>query len=1162
MRKIPANEGRASSPTPSGPPATHASAPGALWTQGTGIPQKSTENLSSREDARWASSQTNASSQFRYSREFILGLFDADVKPPEDFEHHEGFTSETVLIPMANIPLTETERKLFTSQSVNSDISTRRPPYGRQESKDGVRPPRAPGSAQRAYSNRDRTDSFRQRNKTEPSGDDDPWDTPSGVGSFSGNGFFSNEEELSRAKISEHKDLDWGRVRDPPVRTASPAPIGKKDRGTQDAGSPTRSNRSVSPLKKGPLTSATSGPSNVAAIGPSGIPASQAKSDLDSHRPTVARSASFADMFGTFGQSAVNPPVASMTSLHGLSLGRHTPDPIHPPSMSRTVSKDSIGHLPMLPPGIAQPVAVASVFVAPKWQYKDPSGAVQGPFTPVQMHDWYKAGYFNGDLPVKHVDDFNYEPLSRLLQRYGEDQPFIADLEEFERRYHEQLQRRVPASNLGMSSAAGLQDFYAPDVVTPSTVGFNPLNAFGGNPVTPGLFTPGTLGADPLNGVGRDRFGSTGLDVGSNGFSRGGWGDPAGLGRSGWSGLASDLASPFVRPSGIGTPGSPATVYQGSYFDQRNQIAQGDTYMGVMGQRQPSHSAFGFGPQSAATHAAPQSPAAAALFASQSLDYGKPANSAAHPEWGTFGAIRSNIAEPTGTGPAVQLPYNDEPHAPIDVVSKLIDEPVPDNVEFKTDKGLPEQSTHLGVSDEGKAIDDKLVQQPKKATEPSGTKNRKARREEQRQSEKKHEARTPDGSKNLDANPAPQAGVPAVDLRAIMSEEEIRRKKEEEDSNTERATQLEREIAELQQQQDAQEKKLASAWASGRKGDQPKLSLKEIQEMEQKQREAADRERERRTQELLLQQAALLQEQEAAANTPWIKDSSAVWSSTRPVATRQKSLAEIMAEEEKRKKKEADRAGQQSEIASSGARKYAELASPSVSSATTSAAGWATAGSSQRNSATSRPVNVIASSGTVKPTTTDATGGAWNVVGKQGHVMKPPAPPAPAPAPAPRPAIVSVNVDSVPSSRPAHSNRTTGSSSAEDLSLKIGPGGMSAGFMQWCRQALRPLQQSSAAGVKVDDFVQILLSIPQNDSATLQMICDDTLGHLTAIDPRKFSLEFNQRRKADGSAEGWSTVTGSGAGYTTGAPVGGLEEFDSGNKFVVVKKGKGKKKRV
>ncbi len=76
----------------------------------------------------------------------------------------------------------------------------------------------------------------------------------------------------------------------------------------------------------------------------------------------------------------------------------------------------------------------------------------------------------------------------------------------------------------------------------------------------------------------------------------------------------------------------------------------------------------------------------------------------------------------------------------------------------------------------------------------------------------------------------------------------------------------------------------------------------------------------------------------------------------------------------------------------------------------------------------------------------------------------------------------------------------------------------------------------------------MLLSFNMNETSTITMVCEDTLGFTTAIDPRKFAAEFISRRKAD-------------AGIATGKGTG-LEGFETPNAFVTVKTAgkKGKKK--
>ena len=61
-----------------------------------------------------------------------------------------------------------------------------------------------------------------------------------------------------------------------------------------------------------------------------------------------------------------------------------------------------------------------------RWIYRDPQGATQGPWSGLEMHDWYKAGFFTPDLMVKKVEDSDYEPLGQLIRRIGNSrEPFL-----------------------------------------------------------------------------------------------------------------------------------------------------------------------------------------------------------------------------------------------------------------------------------------------------------------------------------------------------------------------------------------------------------------------------------------------------------------------------------------------------------------------------------------------------------------------------------------------------------------------------------------------------------------------------------------------------------------------------------------------------------------
>uniref|UniRef100_A0A6S8CDN4 GYF domain-containing protein n=1 Tax=Aureoumbra lagunensis TaxID=44058 RepID=A0A6S8CDN4_9STRA len=55
--------------------------------------------------------------------------------------------------------------------------------------------------------------------------------------------------------------------------------------------------------------------------------------------------------------------------------------------------------VPLPPPGIATDRREKKVELP--WYYRDPQGNIQGPFEPMQMRQWFDAGYFDDDLPVR-----------------------------------------------------------------------------------------------------------------------------------------------------------------------------------------------------------------------------------------------------------------------------------------------------------------------------------------------------------------------------------------------------------------------------------------------------------------------------------------------------------------------------------------------------------------------------------------------------------------------------------------------------------------------------------------------------------------------------------------------------------------------------------------
>ena len=61
-----------------------------------------------------------------------------------------------------------------------------------------------------------------------------------------------------------------------------------------------------------------------------------------------------------------------------------------------------------------------------RWIYRDPQGSIQGPWSGLEMHDWFKAGFFSAELLVKKYEDPEFEPLGQLIRRIGNSrEPFL-----------------------------------------------------------------------------------------------------------------------------------------------------------------------------------------------------------------------------------------------------------------------------------------------------------------------------------------------------------------------------------------------------------------------------------------------------------------------------------------------------------------------------------------------------------------------------------------------------------------------------------------------------------------------------------------------------------------------------------------------------------------
>lgn len=105
----------------------------------------------------------------------------------------------------------------------------------------------------------------------------------------------------------------------------------------------------------------------------------------------------------------------------------------HPPPMGDQSDESTAQPQQPQPPGSSAsnqpPAPQQRTMVMPdrmRWIYRDPQGQTQGPWTGLEMHDWYKAGFFSPELLVKKYEDTDYEPLAQLIRRIGNSrEPFL-----------------------------------------------------------------------------------------------------------------------------------------------------------------------------------------------------------------------------------------------------------------------------------------------------------------------------------------------------------------------------------------------------------------------------------------------------------------------------------------------------------------------------------------------------------------------------------------------------------------------------------------------------------------------------------------------------------------------------------------------------------------
>ncbi|KAH9269447.1 hypothetical protein BASA83_008530 [Batrachochytrium salamandrivorans] len=364
------------------------------------------------------------SSIFNFPRDVMLSFFqDTSMVRPSDFDDSLGCFVLEGQDPLANLPLSEHEKKLLSLASINSDATTRRPnPSYRQDPSKNSRSlgqDTRPGIRGAPVSDRGLADRSRLRDATHASGmfdaslQNELWDTSAALGSFTG-GMFGTVDKRPGGHSQAGGDMrDY--MLDPELSKLSV----EEDRmrtlqGTQRPSSPFRIGGGGGRSKFDDAAFDHSG--GFLGSGDSYNRNAPGATDFD-----LLRDANSSSMFSSMAQSH------SGVSASGLSSPHQHGGPI--PSRMFSEGAAFLPGTSNVPP---------FQFVPPQWVYQDPAGALRGPFTSEQMHNWYKEGYFPDNLPIKCVEDPSFIALHQFVEKYGQQAPFIESLIE-----QEQLEKNV-----------------------------------------------------------------------------------------------------------------------------------------------------------------------------------------------------------------------------------------------------------------------------------------------------------------------------------------------------------------------------------------------------------------------------------------------------------------------------------------------------------------------------------------------------------------------------------------------------------------------------------------------------------------------------------------------------------------------------------------------
>lgn len=207
-----------------------------------------------------------------------------------------------------------------------------------------------------------------------------------------------------------------------------------------------------------------------------------------------------------YAVSSDNHAIANAELVAQLNQARYAagedPIPLDPSGVAPAKGRGSLKNILAGLAGfdIDDPEASPNPNETSNWLYKDPTDTIQGPFTSFDMHEWYRLGYFVGDLLVRREEESTFEPLAILISRVGDDEaPFLTPPRSSHLRtiLTPRSARGFMGSGSGFEQDSGLGFPYAP-----STSGFGLSGAL------PSALEQARLGADFGGGLYNDSYAS------------------------------------------------------------------------------------------------------------------------------------------------------------------------------------------------------------------------------------------------------------------------------------------------------------------------------------------------------------------------------------------------------------------------------------------------------------------------------------------------------------------------------------------------------------------------------------------------------------------------------------------------------------------------------